>query len=248
VQLPSRSSDNCQIHAPLRDRSEAVEAVKKLSKFQYENTFLRVHGQPYKGIKKVNGKSVDIVERNGRDIGEACGDNARCRKENSSLKCTKISNDERLRVHKMFWSLESWKDKRQFVKTLVEMEPPSRPRLEADKPRESSFRFFLLDNAGKRLRVCCTLFCSTLSMSHPTILRWVKGQEKSRESVGVDGDEENEHDVEPPKKRRQKEMERISDARNFLLSLPRMEAHYVRQEDSRMYLEPNWQSVREFHR
>ncbi|XP_077096650.1 uncharacterized protein LOC143748510 isoform X2 [Siphateles boraxobius] len=94
----------------------------------------RMRGQSYLGWKK-----NEFVIKEERKMGGRC-QAVSCQKS-SKLHCSEIDEGKREDIFKYFWEKLEWKERRMYVKTLLEVSDVKRRRTEAVQSRRSSSLF-----------------------------------------------------------------------------------------------------------
>ncbi|XP_041942157.1 uncharacterized protein LOC121705312 isoform X2 [Alosa sapidissima] len=126
----------------------------------------RMMGQSYRG-RRGNGSII----KEARKMGERC-QSASCQKS-KQIQCCEIDEGRMKDIFKYFWEKLDWKERRMYVKTMVEVNGVKRRRTEAVTSRRSASLFCFLCVDGKRIRVCQRMFLSTLGIRQWTFLKWV---------------------------------------------------------------------------
>ena len=181
-------------------------------------------GQSYRG-RRGNGSIIKEAKK----MGERC-QSASCQKS-KQIQCCEIDEGRRKEMFKYFWEKLDWKERRMYVKTMVEVSGVKRRRTEAVTSRRSASLFCFLCVNGKRIRVCQRMFLSTLGIRQWTFLKWVgrRGDSpKKTERVRVTTEEHN-------------------FVKTFLSKLPKVPSHYCRSSSSKLYLEPYFKSISHLH-
>ncbi|XP_041942158.1 uncharacterized protein LOC121705312 isoform X3 [Alosa sapidissima] len=181
-------------------------------------------GQSYRG-RRGNGSII----KEARKMGERC-QSASCQKS-KQIQCCEIDEGRMKDIFKYFWEKLDWKERRMYVKTMVEVNGVKRRRTEAVTSRRSASLFCFLCVDGKRIRVCQRMFLSTLGIRQWTFLKWVgrRGDSpKKTERVRVTTEEHN-------------------FVNTFLSKLPKVPSHYCRSSSSKLYLEPYFKSISHLH-
>ncbi|KAB0804421.1 hypothetical protein PPYR_01391 [Photinus pyralis] len=114
----------------------------------------RESGQKYKGKKKVDGKWVYNVKREERKLKERC--NCKLSKNTTQLKCSSITDSDRMQIFTTFWSKMSWLERKVYMSFLVKRIAVKRQRNRKDdniSKRSTSLEYYLkLDD--EKIRVC----------------------------------------------------------------------------------------------
>jgi hypothetical protein len=221
----------------LVDRASRILQLKKKSQFQDQNFNLRLKGQEYCGYQ-----SQEQAQKSERQLGPRCLPSSRCLKT-KDIHCAEVTEEDRIEFFKSFWALDTWQAKKIMVKGLVEKKDPKITDYTAKSPRDNTFVYYLPLKDGRRVRVCSKAFLSATDVPQSTILGWLK--DKKRKS---DPTEEEPPVVVAKKTRRMKESEKREKCSGFIDRLAKVESHYCRSCDSKLYIEANWSSLRELHR
>lgn len=201
---------------------------------QLKNKKEREQGVKYKGKKKRGSEWDYSVEKPARFISAPCS--CKLGQKTTKLKCQTLSEEMRQRLYNKFWSKMSWKEKKMYVKGLVQVEGVKRRRGRQEGPsrRDFSMKYFL-KNGVQLVRVCKKMFAGTLGLKERGIVNWV------REDY-LQEPQERENINKKSESRQKIYQERTSGVEKFLKSLPTVESHYCRSSSTRRYLEPIWRS------
>ncbi len=183
-----------------------------------------MRGESYLGRSK-----NEPVVKQPRKIGMPCQSTA-CQ-NSTKLNCSSIDEGKREGIFNYFWGKLDWKERRIYVKSLVEVSNVKRHRTLADESRRSASLFCFLCVDGKRLRVCQRMFLSTLDIKQWSFLKWVGRRGESPEKTARVRVRTEEQDF----------------IKSFLLDLPKVPSHYCRSSSSKMYLEPFFKSLSHLH-
>lgn len=231
--LENTSRSESENEAPQSETQKRTRSTKyDVNKKKWNENINRVNrekGKSYTGKRKKNGKWEYNLLKEPRSLKAVCNcklsRNLKC-----SLKCTQLTEDERLEIFKTFWQY-TWPEKKLFVKNHISVNSALRKRGQNDISRRSlSNKFYLGKN---RLRVCKVMFLNTLGVKEWVIKKWAKtGLEthKTTDKNEVDHSKSNVID------------KRIAVLHEFFDSLPKLESHYCRASTSKLYLEPIWNS------
>jgi hypothetical protein len=130
---------------------------------------LRIEGEKYKGLKKVDGKWGIQAEKPERILTQSnCS--KRCKKPGVK-QCAKITENNRKIIFSNFWKNMTWDGRKVYVNSLVGSEAVNEKTVENSR-RSQSFRYFLRVD-GERVRVCKNMFLSTLGIGERTVYGWV---------------------------------------------------------------------------
>ena len=184
----------------------------------------RMRGQSYLGRKKNEFINIEERKMEGRCLAEAC-------RKSSKLHCTEIDEGKREKIFKYFWGKLDWKERKIYVKSLVEVSDVKRRRTEAVQSLRSASLCCFLCVDGRRLRVCQRMFLSTLGIKQWSVLKWVGRRDESPEKTARVRVRTEERDF----------------LKSFLLELPKVPSHYCRSSSSKMYLEPLFKSINHLH-
>jgi hypothetical protein len=231
------------------ERHAKITKAKKKSLFEFQNSKRRALGQNYKGVKKVKEGSSFVFDRPARKMEPKCPQTSFCNKKTKTFHCKSLTEDQRKKIHAEFWSHEDWEWKRIYIKGLVTRHEPQRTSVPT---RDYSFKYFLpFGQSGNRSRVCAKTFAATFAISHATIVRWLKEddvvqQKKPKKAPPPPEAEEQDEaaSTTQPKPLPKNQIE----CSEFFDKLPRLESHYCRKNDDKLYIERNWSSKRGFYR
>lgn len=186
------------------------------------NKKLRLQGKDYLGRKQC---TFDQPRR-ARKIQPRCS----CRKK--SFWCSSFSESRREELFKWFWDLTSWKERRIFIKSMVQRKPVKERKTDADVSRRSVSLYYYLNLSDEedRVRVCKYFFLNTLCLGEWTARNWA-----SKDAV-----KNCNRELSSRKKTELLNRETVS---QFIDALPKLESHYCRKSTSKLYLECNWRSM-----
>lgn len=209
--------------------------VDKKTWISEQNKRNRERGMKYLGRKKKHDDWVYDIKKQPRFMKERC----LCKEtKKGRLKCSLISNSDRLQIFNYFWSL-TWGEKRTLIDNTVSMVPINRPRnrKNAEVSRRSQSFFYHLRVNDDNIPVCRVMFLNTLSIGRMTVSNWKTqlGLAAKERKLGQKPDKSKKH----TRKTFHAENEELS---NFMKSLPTMESHYCRASSTKLYLLPEWQS------
>lgn len=118
---------------------------KKTVNHRNENKKARVLGEAYLGLKKTNNKKLTpCVEKPKRIIKPRCSHtnlNTNSKAKNSFL-CALITDQEREKIHSYFWTLESWAEKKAFVRAAAVRRKIRRRRKGSNSGRQEVVMIF----------------------------------------------------------------------------------------------------------
>ncbi|XP_077970195.1 uncharacterized protein LOC144424624 [Styela clava] len=97
-------------------------------------------------------------------------------KQNIARQCASLTEDDRQWVFKNFRKMESWSERRSYVRASVsKVTTKQRKIAENMSRRKSSFEYHLQLQNGKCILVCKKLFSATIGISQRTLLSWLEG-------------------------------------------------------------------------
>ncbi|XP_038562460.1 uncharacterized protein LOC119894039 isoform X2 [Micropterus salmoides] len=206
-----------------------------------EEDYSSVGGSPRRSRKKGDAETWDENIQKARgmmknqepglnQMGMRC-QSAACQKS-IKLCCNDIEDSKREEIFKYFWGKLDWKERKTFVKSLVQVSSVKRRRTGAEESRRSASNSCHLVVDGRKIRVCQSMFLSTLGINQWCFLKWVgrrgKNPERACERATVRSEQ---HDF----------------LKTFLLDLPKVSSHPCMSSSSKMYLEPVFKSIRRLH-
>lgn len=179
-------------------------------------------------LKKNSGE--EFVNKKGKvveskELKNPCTD--KCR-----LKCTQhISYDDRKRVFKYFWLLGEKKRHWEFVIKYTKKSLKRRQTTEVTKhDRQNTYKYFLPDAEKKPVQVCKTMFLNTIALSERVVSTAWK---KFDGNMVIEDDKRGRYEH----KRRVYNDDMVKSVCDHVKCFPMVEAHYVRQNSSKLYLE-----------
>ena len=204
-------------------RKRAKQGMAKAEEWTKNvNKDLRMKGEVYKGIARVDGKKTYCLNKQNRILIDSdC--TKRCTKTKS---CKSIMQDQKEAIHQAFWSEMNWDEKRAFAVSHVDI---SDARKQTDDGRRSKTYTYFLKAGNERVNVCKKMFLSTLGIGEAMLYGWFG-------KVDING-MITRKPVKSPKMS-EKDLEKRNKAREFLESIPKVESHYCRATTDRLYVEP----------
>ncbi|KAK7449366.1 hypothetical protein BaRGS_00040017 [Batillaria attramentaria] len=104
--------------------------------------------------------------------------------------CKHISKEERKKLFESFWAMESWEERKTFVRTSVVVIDVKQRRSGPEESRRSKSFVYRFKIDGRGVHVCKNMFCNTLGISPRTIGAWIAGTDaegqKATENVAKD--------------------------------------------------------------
>ena len=214
TEVPAKKTNNDterQVPKRSRKRKRSVGKWKKVNAKHARNA-----GEAHISIK---GKEIPA-----RTMGAGCRVNCR-------YKCLeKITEDQRKEIFAQYYDLPDVNRKRDFIAQMVLNKKKQRFTTEQKSRRNFSYQWHLEIN-GEKIRVCKTMFLSTISIGGTVVDTALKKKNKESGIVMDDqrGKHMNRHNKLPCAVRK--------NIRKHLNSFPRVESHYLREQTHREYLE-----------
>lgn len=161
---------------------------------RYRNKIQREMGLEYQGHVKVNDK-WEKVGKESKKLKARCNCKYSKSKAVAKIKCGTITDDERQEIFNSFWKL-SWKEKRLYVRLMVNIKPVANKTLKKDSRRLKTLEIHLKCE-DRYVRVCKKMFLQTLSLSEWSLKDWIHGgdgkePDKSKDSKDLKADTEME--------------------------------------------------------
>ena len=239
------TTDEDENNGERRKRKRKKARLSDHSQWEYnKNKRMREEGLSYLGRKD----NQFTVKMNEKSIKKRCT----CQgTKKSKIQCYKLSEEERKNIFKKFWSL-TWDEKNIFVRGRGVMNNVKRARNrkeEGKSQRTCSFTFYL-EKKYERIRVCKTMFCSTLGMSARTISKWLNDLDSLNKSNEIQNEHENENETPTANisiQTRSNDNKKRQIIKQFLDTIPKLPSHYCRKSTSKLYLEPSWKSKSELY-
>ncbi|XP_028173679.1 adenylyltransferase and sulfurtransferase MOCS3 isoform X1 [Ostrinia furnacalis] len=165
-------------------KSQATEKKKQKSGIRKLEKEKRMNGQSYYGFRSVREsddkrKYFQDVLKSERKIGPPCSSEFCLKKPRC---CRQLDEGKRKEIFKYFWNDLDWKEKKNFVRSLVETVPPKRrrPKHKGEVSRKVDSRVYHLKINSKRKVVCRTMFLNTLGIKEPTVRCWLSSDDKPK--------------------------------------------------------------------
>lgn len=143
---------------------------------RYRNKIQRELGLEYQGHVKVNDK-WEKIEKQSKKLKGRC--NCKYSKSNSEtkIKCGSVTDEEREKIFNSFWKL-SWKEKRLYVRLMVNIKPVANRTVKKESRRLKSLEIHLKCE-DRFVRVCKKMFLQTLCLSEWALKDWIRVGESS---------------------------------------------------------------------
>lgn len=136
---------------------------------RFRNKAQRELGEDYEGRIKINNKWQNI-SREGRRLKSRC--NCSASKWSSKILCETLTDEERESIFKSFWKI-SWKEKRVYIRMLVNIKPVARRRTKNETPKRSNTLELHLKCKDRYVRVCRKMFLNTLCITEWALKNWI---------------------------------------------------------------------------
>ncbi|XP_076137473.1 uncharacterized protein LOC143120111 isoform X4 [Alosa pseudoharengus] len=170
--VPVEAEDDTEGDLLAEDETPPRKRQKKESKKKLVNKERRMKGKSYTGKHR-----NEELLKEPRLIGPRCTSVA-CEKS-SKHHCSEITEADREKIFKNFWENMTWEEKRMYVCGLVDVVPVQRRTGSDTSRRSSTLVFFLKVREGQRMRVCKSLFLSTIGIGEWSALNWVKETQRA---------------------------------------------------------------------
>lgn len=224
---PSDISSVSHVHLPLSaasSKKKTFKIDKGKKRLAHKERWLVVQRKLKKnsGEEFVN-KKGKVVES--KQLKDPCTD--KCR-----LKCTqKMSYEDRKRVFKYFWLLGEKKKHWEFVIKNTKKILKRRQTTEVTKHnRQNTYQYFLPDAEKKPVKVCKTMFLNTIALSERVVSTAWK---KFDGNTVIEDDKRGRYEHEKPVYND----EMVKSVCDHVRCFPVVEAHYVRKNSCKLYLE-----------
>ncbi|KAK3907134.1 Pleckstrin homology domain-containing family H member 1 [Frankliniella fusca] len=180
--------------------------------------------------------SVHGKLRRGRELKQPCF-------ENCKFKCTsKVTENDRKEIFQSFWAIPTHARKWDFIGVHVSQGNTKRTTLEENVvSKRKHSRIYSFKIKGQKIRVCKTMFLSTLDICDGWVDTAMKKLDKGTGTISPDKRGKN---VKTPKP---ENLETKEFVREHIRSLPRQPAHYSRATSNREYLIEDIQSIADMH-
>ena len=156
---------------------------------------------------------------------------------NCRFKCKDIDLERRKSIFQKYWGLGDINAQRSFIaKHIIAIDPKYR-RVRSDKSRRLNNGYYF-EVQGKKLRVCKQFFTSTLDVGDKMIWNVIKKLYDGFVEPDMRGKHTNHKVLDPAIKQ---------GIFNHINSIPRIEAHYLRQQSAREYISGS-KTIADLHR
>lgn len=206
----------------------------------------RVKGKAYEGYKR-SSDGITRTLRGAKEQKERCNHSVPKIILKTSFRCGLVTSEDRKMVFNQFWGLESWGEKKVFVRSLVNSRPIRRRRKDtqsSEKPykKTEGHDYFLTTINGDRLKVCHKMFINSLALGEDCVKRWLKQGTSERRSSTSDRDEFSDASPEIIKQkkitRQTLNRQKLSNAViEWLDLIPKVPSHYCRASTTRQYVD-----------
>lgn len=211
--------------------SSKISKRRKMDRGKWESTInkdLRMKGLEYKGMVKDEAGKWKYGKNKCKRIMKSpctCSHSSKAK----SRVCKNITEVQRKSIFDNFWKEMTWKERKMYIKGLVDTVPIQRRRGDAEQSNRSHTFHYHFSIEGQRQEICKAMFLNTLSIGEWSVRSWVlkKSHPTSQKELSSRGGND-------------KGLRKS--ASDFFSKLPKMESHYCRSTSSKLYLEPNWQS------
>lgn len=202
------------------------------------NKRLRMEGKPYTGFRVDESKKITQDKpRTEREIKPTCSKDKCFRSK--IKKCSTFTQEQRTAIFKRFWSLTStWEERKAFVcGHVIKIEKQKMTVSGHDSRRKFTLKYRLSTGRYEdNVEVCREMFINTLGVGYRMVQSWVnKGSfEMPGPSTSISSSRSHSNT-------------KIEGLKRFLQLLPKMPSHYGRQNSSKLYLEPIFQTIQDVY-
>lgn len=220
------STDSESENRPLGKKRRGIKRQPQWDRNQQK--LRRMKGKNYNGLKKHEGKWTQSNSRPARKMKNACD----CK--SAKFECRKLTEDARREIYNNFWQNLNWEQRKVYIAGLVTKVPPTSRRQNIEISRRNNTLNYHLRFNETRFRVCKQMFLNTFDLGEKSVRMWCM-----RNQSGIP--------ISTSPRPSQTHTERDNHLQLFLNLLPKMESHYCRANSTKIYLEPNWTSLKELH-
>ncbi|EGI67083.1 PREDICTED: uncharacterized protein LOC105144465 isoform X1 [Acromyrmex echinatior] len=209
---------------PLKEHKESMKRIKQPENWKVNlKKNARLKGEEYIGV---GGKIVPA-----KKMGHPCVCRMHC--------AEKIDEKEREELHKSFWRIYTWQQRKQYIAKSVKESPKQRTRLRnnvqperSSRCRQVTFTYSLLLK-GEFITVCKSMFLSTFAISEKFV-RHVMEKKRMSPSGIIEPDQRGRH---MPKTKKSEDIkERV---REHIRSFPSEKSTDPKDHSDRCYLDAN---------
>lgn len=214
----------------------------------------RVQGLNYIGCKR-KGNDITVVPKKSRKMKKRCFHTNVHPKTARTFLCGQFSEEDRTEAFKKFWKIESWPEKKMFIKTLVTTRKVVRRRkiirdnLDVKKRKGAGHDIYFPKADGFKVRVCRNFFINTLGIGEDTFKRWTKRDFDKDEAESEEQEDEDPLSSKKQVTKRQKKKKGVleNNMNIWLDSVPKVPSHYCRSTSKKTYVEPLFRSMKHLH-
>ena len=196
----------------------------------------RMEGQPYMGYSRnKDGKVSYNIPREARKLGPPCKSKECIRVKNKY--CSKITEEERLKIFNSFWKDMNWDQRKIFVINHVTKSNAKRTYTKTEDSRRKNTLQHFLTVGNEKLQVCKKMFLQTLCLGEFSVQDWVK-----KGDLGMTTSTEFNKQTKKPSFRADKDADKEY-LKEFFDKLPKLPSHYARSSSTKLYLETTVESL-----
>ncbi|KAL4702884.1 hypothetical protein ACJJTC_005795 [Scirpophaga incertulas] len=217
--------------------NEGRKRRKKADPTQWKrniNKKLRMEGKEYVGFRKAGTTVIQDVPREERKMKPTCGSTACVNSKKRN--CQLFTEEQREVIYERFWGL-TWGERKSLICGYVTKVAKKTNTTDCDSRRNFTL-IYHLNNGQETYQVCRNMFVNTLGIGYRMVQSWVTDG-----SHGIPVTLKNKNT--PVNYMVRSQLELLT---NFFDSLPKMPSHYNRQNSSKLYLEPVFQTIKDVYK
>lgn len=168
-------------------------------------------------------------------------------KAKNSFLCALITDQEREKIHSYFWTLESWAEKKAFVRAAAVRRKIRRRRKGSKSTKKGSGHDIFLSKDDKnytKVKVCRLFFLHTLCIGEDSFRRWTKEFTLQND---VNKDSENDNNLGNESGSISKYKRQQEEVKTWLGLLPKVPSHYCRASTNKLYVESTFRLEKHMH-
>lgn len=212
----------------------------------------RMLGKGYVGFKRQNSKISHDVERGPRTQKPTCNSN-KCKISKNRF-CSSFTEENRKQIFEHFWKC-TWDEKRLYVINMVRKVVKKRETAGTDESRRNfTLEYHLKYANNDSKQVCKTMFLGTLGLNEWMVKNWVDKSDHGLPHKGGQFEDDEEEQVDDPnsgteniRHRQSRSLDKKKHLNDWIVSLPKMESHYCRNNSKRLYLEGPFNTKQEIY-
>lgn len=220
---------------------------RKLNSRREETKTKRLKGEKYIGYSRSqDGKIQHNVQREKKQMKNRCSHKTSQKQSSRTLMCGEVSEETRMKTFNYFWNLESWDERKSYIRGLVSTKEISRRRKNVGTVavfrKKQSHDCFLPLSTGRKVLVCRDMLLSTLALGRNTFERWTTNIQPNALAFNASNKDIVSNETKTKTNSNVSKLMK-QDTRQWLKDLPKVPSHYCRSSSKKLYLESVFRST-----